>query len=431
MIAPQLQHAMEMLAGRVANTMFDGLLLAMVVGFFLRISGRQNARTRFAVWFVTLLGIATLPFLSAESTVHRAIAAELTLPSSWAVALIALWSIGFAFLTARLAHGLWRVHELRSGCEELTLPAELLTRLNTARGTRIYVSDEVQVPAAIGFFRPAIILPRSLASELTAEELEVVLLHELAHVERWDDWSNLAQQVVKTIFFFHPAVLWIERRLSLEREMACDDIVLERTGGAKVYAACLISFAEKMQQMRGLALIQGLVHRVCQLSQRLAEILDSERPAKNLVRKPLVMVSAGLVAASIVALPHLPRLVAFHPNASVSEIAQAPGVDTEFSPAAKVITAKYVVPARDLKAAAKLPSVKPATVKKHVRRSAPHRMLAAQAAPAEDRTVTPTLVIFESSSESASGMQVWRLCIWQIAPNGQPVPVASTIELKI
>jgi len=65
------------------------------------------------------------------------------------------------------------------------------------------------------------------------------LLHEFAHLGRWDDWTNLAQKLVRTIFFFHPAVWWIEKRLSLEREMACDDVVLAETQNPRAYAECL------------------------------------------------------------------------------------------------------------------------------------------------------------------------------------------------
>jgi len=81
--------------------------------------------------------------------------------------------------------------------------------------------------------------------ELSPEELRVVLLHEFAHLRRWDDWTNLLQKLVRTIFFFHPAVWWIERRLSLEREMACDEAVLAETENPQAYAECLVSLQRK------------------------------------------------------------------------------------------------------------------------------------------------------------------------------------------
>jgi beta-lactamase regulating signal transducer with metallopeptidase domain len=70
-------------------------------------------------------------------------------------------------------------------------------------------------------------------------------LHELAHLRRYDDWTNLAQKLVKALFFFHPAVWWIEKQVSLEREMACDDAVLAETASPRAYAECLAHLAEK------------------------------------------------------------------------------------------------------------------------------------------------------------------------------------------
>ncbi len=75
-------------------------------------------------------------------------------------------------------------------------------------------------------------------------ELDQVLLHDAAHLARRNDWSNLAQQVVVALFRFNPAVLWISRQLSLEREIACDDRVTLATGTTKRYALCLTKLAE-------------------------------------------------------------------------------------------------------------------------------------------------------------------------------------------
>ena len=88
-----------------------------------------------------------------------------------------------------------------------TLPPSIARRLSEYGGTRsvrLCHSSGVSVPAVIGFARPAIILPTSLVPQLSEEEMDVVLLHELAHLRRWDDWSNLAQRMVKAVFFFIP-----------------------------------------------------------------------------------------------------------------------------------------------------------------------------------------------------------------------------------
>src|SRR5213078_2563160 len=120
---------------------------------------------------------------------------------------------------------------------------------------------------------PTVVIPAWLMEELPAAELNQILLHELAHLSRWDDWSNLAQKIVKALFFFHPAVWWIERKVSLEREMACDDAVLAENHSPRAYAECLVHLAEKSVLRRGVALAQAAVGRIRQTTLRVAQIL--------------------------------------------------------------------------------------------------------------------------------------------------------------
>src|SRR5205085_3857822 len=151
--------------------------------------------------------------------------------------------------------------------------------------------------------------------ELSADELRTTLLHEFAHLQRRDDWTNLAQKVVRTIFFFHPAVWWIERRLSLEREMACDEAVLAETENPRAYAECLVSLAEKSVVRRGLALAQAMVGRARETSLRLARILDGNRRSRSARNLPALAFLAFIVAGCVIALPEAPRLISFENEA--------------------------------------------------------------------------------------------------------------------
>ena len=425
-----LQPLIEQLTGHVVNSALDGVLLLGALWCVLRLAGRPNARTRFGVWFIALLGIAALPLISAHShSVSQRLGAEITLSGVWALALFVAWAAGATALFVRLAHGLWRVHRLKK--ESDPAPPALINNLGIEfpRGARVLVSDHMEVPAAVGFLRPAVIVPRALLTGLSNEELQAVLLHELAHIERWDDWSNLAQKVFKALLFFHPAVLWIERRLTLEREMACDDVVLERTGGAKAYANCLISFAEKMQRMRTLALVQPLVHRMCQLSRRVAEILNSEKPRSAQLRKPLLAASVALVAGAVIASPHVPRLVAFGatmPELATTETALPSALP--ITPAAHAIPASYVMPASTAKSTARRRTVKATPARKHV---TSYQAVAARQPAIEEQVAIPTLVIFESTSmQTSDGAQVWQLCVWQFSA-AHAVAVESITGRKI
>ena len=117
--------------------------------------------------------------------------------------------------------------------------------------------------------------------------------------------------------FFHPAVWWIEKKLALEREMACDDLVLASTTSPRAYAECLVSLAEKSFLRRGLALAQAAVDRLRHVSLRVAQILDVHRPRATRVWRPAPVLVGGVSLVCLLGLSQAPtRLVSFE-NASV------------------------------------------------------------------------------------------------------------------
>ncbi|MCK4601272.1 MAG: M56 family metallopeptidase, partial [Phycisphaerae bacterium] len=103
---------------------------------------------------------------------------------------------------------------------------------------------QVAVPTVIGVLRPMVLLPVSFATGLSAEQVEAILAHELAHIRRYDYLLNLLQRVIESLLFFHPAVWFISRRIRIERENCCDDMVVSAGGEAYSYAASLVRTAE-------------------------------------------------------------------------------------------------------------------------------------------------------------------------------------------
>ncbi|MBN2580685.1 MAG: PD40 domain-containing protein [Pirellulales bacterium] len=99
-------------------------------------------------------------------------------------------------------------------------------------------------PVVVGVLRPMILLPTVLATGLTPQQFQAVLLHELVHVRRYDLAVNVLQRLIETLLFFHPAVWWVSRRVSAERENACDDLVLRLDCGRTEYADALVRVAE-------------------------------------------------------------------------------------------------------------------------------------------------------------------------------------------
>jgi hypothetical protein len=129
---------------------------------------------------------------------------------------------------------------------------------------------------------------------------------------------------LKALFFFHPAVWWIERRLTLEREMACDHFVLTQTENPEAYAECLVSLAEKSFLRRGLAMAQAMVGRVRQTSLRVAEILNGQHLGHSRGWKPGLAIGALLVVASAGEISRLPELVSFQDETPLTASVPAP-----------------------------------------------------------------------------------------------------------
>jgi beta-lactamase regulating signal transducer with metallopeptidase domain len=128
---------------------------------------------------------------------------------------------------------------------------EILTRLarqarsfGVAFAPAVAWCERVAVPTVIGVFRPAILLPLSLATGLNADQLEMLLAHELAHIRRHDHLINLMQRLIEAVLFFHPAVWIVSRRLRVEREQCCDDLVVGSGVERVAYADSLLRMAE-------------------------------------------------------------------------------------------------------------------------------------------------------------------------------------------
>jgi len=357
-------------AERMINGMVEGVVIVAVAWIFIQMMGRRNASTRFAVWFAALLGIVVLPWLgSLRSAAGVASTAEthsaFTLPASWAINILLVWAAAAGVALLRLAVGLWHLRKIRKSSYAVD-PASLdpvvsntLQEFQAVRPVKLAVCDGLRVPTALGFFEPMVILPAWAVHELSAEELNSILIHELAHLRRRDDWTNLAQKVVRAVFFFHPAVWWVEKQLSLEREMACDDVVLSKTSNPRAYAECLVAMAEKSFMRRGLALAQAAVGRLCQTTLRVTKILDGNRRGAVRVWKPAVGLVAVASLCAAAGLSQAPELIAFQDSAVslpvVAKTVSAPAIAKSVKPVvvsakAKAQVTPKIVMARNIQA---------------------------------------------------------------------------------
>jgi beta-lactamase regulating signal transducer with metallopeptidase domain len=228
---------------------------------------------------------------------------------------IAWMVFSFALLT-RLAVGYCILRNLKSAAIPVAPNWRLhLSRLCTIHGIRrqpqLLVSRQVSGPVSLGFFRPVIVLPQILLETLSHGELEQIVLHELAHLHRRDDWSNLAQKLIEVVLPVQPAVYWLGHEMSLAREMACDDWVIAATGTPRSYAAALTRVAELSQWQRVSVLAAGATGNRSQLFRRVRQMLDRTRnAAPRVTLGPLASALAVVVALTCLS-ARAPQFVAF------------------------------------------------------------------------------------------------------------------------
>ncbi len=312
---PFFDSAARIAIAILINGLWQGALIAFVAWLALRVFGKANASTRYAVWAIALCAVIVVPVATslsrvtvetpATGTAHRTIstpsgpahyvaqpkthgvhlaappvktrethtsaqpkASSLTastnvstnatpaahslnvkVPTLVAAVVFALWLVASLVVLVRLGIALMALERLKRDALPLAVDyRDAMPRWDAAlkghRDVRLCVSDDIEVPVAIGLFDAMILLPSHLVHSLDPAEVDQISLHELAHLLRSDDWTNSLQRIASALLFFNPAVWFIARQLDIEREVACDDFVLQLTGQVRPYAFCLTKMAE-------------------------------------------------------------------------------------------------------------------------------------------------------------------------------------------
>ena len=169
-----------------------------------------------------------------------------------------LWIAGAVLLIGRILVGYGIVWCLRQQVQ-VQHDGPLCDALRQARLTldgypkvEVATSPSINSPMALGILRPIIVFPADLVEKLRTDELALILMHELAHVRRWDNFTRLLHRLVAAVLFFHPAVWLCGRMLRREAEQACDDLVVCATGRSEAYARGLAHVAERAAHLNPL-----------------------------------------------------------------------------------------------------------------------------------------------------------------------------------
>jgi uncharacterized protein YjbI with pentapeptide repeats/beta-lactamase regulating signal transducer with metallopeptidase domain len=300
-----------------------------------------------------------------------------------AVGVVGVWVLGALVGLVGLTAGIARVRGLkrRSSPIDGTLADELpwLTAVGPGREIYLRLSYETETPVAIGFRRPVILIPTELATAEGLAAIEQLILHEYAHLRRNDDWTNLVQRTIERVFWFNPVVWLVGRRIALEREIASDDAVVEKTGEAHAYAASLWKLAREMRMPEHSVVAPGALLTRKQITVRIEQLLDAKRG--RLHRSPAA--ALGIAVASLAAVALVASSAPAVELPAESPVAVTTSAPHAAKPSAPKPSAETWVRAKVVPAAAK-----------------PERVTTAQHPPASVRYVlgalaTPTPVVRE------------------------------------
>ena len=324
------------------------LLLAVATGATLALQ-RRSARLRAVVWSIALAGCLAIPlvapllptwsvpvpaglarFAASEEPAQRTLPIDTPLfgshhqstsvntanielagssqpetPFPWQTWVFAIWALGAAVLTARLGLGLWRVSTVVRQAQAVTDIRWLATstapstRLSCRRNVRLLVSDRVEIPATVGVFRPAVLLPCEPPPGSTIAARRC-FLHELVHVARFDWPARMIARITRAAYWFNPLAWWAVRRLDLEQELACDEEVLALGTGASDYACHLLGIARHALPTPAPAIPALGMARTTHLEERIMTIL--KKTTHRRVGMAVIIPAAILMAAMVPAL---------------------------------------------------------------------------------------------------------------------------------
>ncbi len=164
---------------------------------------------------------------------------------------VVVYLIGVCLFLSRFGMGVLGTARLRRNCTPLSdfMLLEVVNQKALALGLgavpKVLTSAQVTVPSVIGVLRPVILLPLSFCSNLSTDQVEAIVTHELAHIRRFDHLINAIQRIIEALLFFHPGIWLVSHRVRLERENCCDDCVLAFGADPLSYASSLIDIAEQ------------------------------------------------------------------------------------------------------------------------------------------------------------------------------------------
>jgi beta-lactamase regulating signal transducer with metallopeptidase domain len=263
-------------------------------------------------------------------------------PFDWGRFVLVIWAAGVVVSLSALALSWLRVRALHVRAQPMRAGPFVdavraaARRLGVRRVPAVCVGDERMMPMVWGLFRPILLLPASAALWPKAR-LEAVILHELAHISRRDALTQFLAEIARAVYWYNPLVWVAARRLYIEREHACDDIVLNSGTRASEYAGELLDLVRSLRPTRATAMAAIAMARPSQLKVRLHAVLDDARSRRALTGRFIVMTAAAALALLL-------PIAALHPKSADAATLRIPMLDLGEGPASPAKPARPAHP---------------------------------------------------------------------------------------
>jgi bla regulator protein BlaR1 len=315
------------------HSLWQGLLLTIVAGTVMLLTKKARAAVRYMLLmalfaaFLVVCGYTFIHVWNNADTSGPLMAGTLpvthvlqdygmgNLPTAWiaycsdhAMFIVTAWLIIFTFRCWQMTRALLYIRRIRESRFQDPGPYwnnklhTLAQQLNIQQTVLLLESGVTKIPVVVGHLKPVIYMPLGLLANLPADQVEAVLLHELAHIRRHDFLINLLQNIAETIFFFNPGLLWVSSLIKQEREHCCDDVALQHTRKKKQFIEALISFRE--HAVYGNSYVTAFPGKKNQLLQRVTRIIQNRNNSLNVPEKIFFLFSFLIAAVLLVAACH-------------------------------------------------------------------------------------------------------------------------------
>ena len=307
----------------LVDTTMKSFVIFVVAGLFAFCLRRKSAAMRGFVWGMAIVGCLIIPLfslvlpkwelgilpetpvssapiqLSTKSVSSIPIASTPSQPDlvtgqsvpfttlHWTDWIAIVWTGVGLFLLIRLIVGIGAVWHISTRSRNFSRAVEQL-QSNSNQRVNIRLSDRITVPMVWGFLRPVILLPVD-ANHWQTERLRAVLLHELAHIRRWDWTMQMVAQIACVVYWFNPLVWFVAHRMRMEAEQACDDHVLNGGYRSTDYAQHLLDITRSMRIAKATSLAVVAIARSSKIETRLRTVLT-----ENLNRHPITKIAVGI-----------------------------------------------------------------------------------------------------------------------------------------